>query len=173
MARSQRIHHAAETTVDARATGHVRDAFGTPRSSFTFEGTTLRAFVEAFSAAHDVRDLVIAETDEAATRGWAPIERADVPGDLRKNPDGEQTRAYAYARIPVNGRFNELLAGFDTELSEGDRVAQAYLFMLCVQVSVHAGSARQSSALAVDPSPSLPPMTGRWTSRSVASPSMS
>lgn len=120
-----------ETTVEVRATGHVRDALGTPSIAFTFEGETLRDFAEAFFAAYDVRDLVIAETEaDSATRGWAPIDAGDVPGDLLKNPDGEQTRAYA--RILVNGRFNEALDGFDTELDDGDRVALLNPFLFCV-----------------------------------------
>ncbi|MGQ4554997.1 pterin cluster protein [Halobellus sp. GM3] len=131
MAQSQSARQTAETTVDVRATGHVRDALGTPRLSYTFEGDTLREFVEAFFAEYDVRDLVIAETaEESATRGWAPIDADDVPGSLRKNPDGEQTRAYA--RILVNGRFNETLDGFDTKLLDGDRVALVNPFMFCL-----------------------------------------
>jgi molybdopterin converting factor small subunit len=133
MARSQQVQETESetTTVTVRATGHVRDALGTHQLSFTFEGSTLREFAEAFFAEHDVRDLVIAETEtESATRGWAPIEGDDIPGDLKKNPDGEQTRAYA--RILINGTFNENLEGFDTELSEDDRVALVYPFVFCV-----------------------------------------
>jgi len=131
MAQSQSALETTQTTVEVRATGHVRDALGTPKLSFTFEGDTLREFADAFFAEYDVRDLVIAETEaESATRGWAPIDADDVPGDLRKNPDGEQTRAYA--RILVNGQFNENLAGFDTKLNEGDRVALVYPFLFCL-----------------------------------------
>ncbi|MFD1686701.1 MoaD/ThiS family protein [Halobellus litoreus] len=131
MAQSQSALETTQTTVEVRATGHVRDALGTPELSFTFEGDTLREFAEAFFAEYDVRDLVIAETEaESTTRGWAPIDADDVPGDLRKNPDGEQTRAYA--RILVNGRFNENLAGFDTKLTEGDRVALVNPFLFCL-----------------------------------------
>ena len=120
-----------ETTVDVRATGHVRDALGAAQLSYTFEGDTLREFVEAFFAEYDVRDLVIAETEaDSTTRGWAPIDAADVPGHLRKNPDGEQTRAYA--RILINGQFNENLDGFDTKLKDGDRVALVYPFLFCL-----------------------------------------
>ena len=131
MAQSQSALETRQTTVEVRATGHVRDALGTPEVSFTFEGDTLREFAEAFFAEYDVRDLVIAETEaESTTRGWAPIDADDVPGELRKNPDGEQTRAYA--RILVNGRFNENLAGFDTKLNEGDRVALVNPFLFCL-----------------------------------------
>lgn len=131
MAQSQSALETGQTTVEVRATGHVRDALGTPKLSFTFEGDTLREFAESFFDEYDVQDLVIAETEtESSTRGWAPIDADDVPGDLRKNPDGEQTRAYA--RILINGQFNENLAGFDTKLSEGDRVALVYPFMFCV-----------------------------------------
>ena len=37
----------------------------------------------------------------------------------------------AAARVCVNGRFNELLDGFDTELEDGDRVALVNPFMYC------------------------------------------
>ncbi|MFC6873801.1 MULTISPECIES: pterin cluster protein [Halobellus] len=131
MAQSQTAKTVAETTVEVRATGHVRDALGTARLSYTFEGDTLREFAKSFFAEYDVQDLVIAETeDESATRGWAPIDAEDVPGDLLKNPDGEQTRAYA--RILINGKFNETLDGFDTKLHDDDRVALVYPFMFCV-----------------------------------------
>lgn len=121
----------AETTVEVRCTGHVRDAVGTPRLTYTFEGETLRAFLEAFFAAYDVRDLLIAETEaEATTRGWAP-RPAELPGkNWRKNPEGEQTRRYA--RVLVNGTFNEHLDGLDTRLTDGDRVALVHPFLYCV-----------------------------------------
>jgi molybdopterin converting factor small subunit len=116
------------TTVTVRCTGHVRTAIGTPEVEFTFEGTTLREFLDAFFDEYDVADLLIAETDDDATaHGWAPIEEA--PGTWRKNPEGENTRCYA--RVCVNGRFNENLAGLDTELEAGDRVALIYPFMFC------------------------------------------
>ena len=116
------------TTVTVRCTGHVRTAIGTHELTFTFEGTTLRAFLDAFFDEYDVADLLIAETDAEAThRGWAPVD--DAPGTWRKNPEGENTRRYA--RVCVNGRFNENLDGLDTELDEGDRVALIYPFMFC------------------------------------------
>jgi molybdopterin converting factor small subunit len=119
---------AQQTTVTVRCTGHVRTAIGTPELSFTFEGDTLREFLEAFFEAYDVADLLIAETDAEAThRGWAKVD--EVPGTWRKNPEGENTRCYA--RVCVNGRFNENLAGLDTELDDGDRVALIYPFMFC------------------------------------------
>ncbi|SFG39237.1 ThiS family protein [Halopelagius inordinatus] len=118
------------TTVEVRATGHIRDALGTPRMEFAFEGDTLREFVGAFLEEHDVRELLIAETTADATAsGWVPADADDVRGSLRKNPDGEQTRAYA--RILVNGRFNENRRGFDTELKDGDRVALVNPFIFC------------------------------------------
>lgn len=119
-----------ETTVEVRCTGRVRDAVGAPKLEYTFEGSTLRAFLETFFEEYDVRDLILAETEaEATTRGWAP-RPIDLPGAWKKNPEGEQTRAYA--RVCVNGRFNEHLDGFDTTLSDGDRVALIYPFMFCV-----------------------------------------
>ncbi|RDZ66361.1 pterin cluster protein [Haloferax sp. Atlit-12N] len=110
-------------------TGHVRSAVGTHRMEFTFAGETLRAFLEAFFEAYDVRDLVIAEREaDATTRGWARVEQP--PGTWRKNPEGEQTRPYA--RVLVNGVFNENLDGFDTRLEDGDRVALMKPFLYCV-----------------------------------------
>ncbi|PSP56054.1 pterin cluster protein [Halobacteriales archaeon QS_1_67_19] len=119
----------AETTVEIRCTGHVRTAVGEPSMEFAFEGSTLRELLEAFFAEYDVRDLLIAETeDEATASGWAdPPE--DPPGTWAKNPEGEQTRTYA--RVAINGQFNEHLDGLDTELRDGDRVALMYPFIFC------------------------------------------
>jgi molybdopterin converting factor small subunit len=119
---------ATHTTVTVRCTGHVRTAIGTHELSFSFEGERLREFLDAFFDEYDVADLLIAETDAEAThRGWAPVD--DAPGTWRKNPEGENTRRYA--RVCVNGRFNENLDGLDTELDDGDRVALIYPFMFC------------------------------------------
>jgi molybdopterin converting factor small subunit len=119
-----------ETTVDVRPTGHVRTAIGEPNLEFTFEGTTLREFLAEFFEEFDVKDLLIAETDDQArTRGWAKAPET-LPGTWRKNPEGENTRTYA--RVTVNGRFNEHLDGLDTELTDGDRVGLIYPFMFCV-----------------------------------------
>jgi molybdopterin converting factor small subunit len=119
------------TTVDVKATGHVRTALGRHRFEFTFEGSTLREFLEAFLEEYDVADLLIAETEAgASTRGWAKLpDTAELPGRWVTNPAGEQTRPYA--RVLVDGRFNELLDGFDTELQDGDRVALVNPFMYC------------------------------------------
>lgn len=118
------------TTVEVRCTGRVRETVGDSGFDYAFEGETLREFLASFFEAHDVRQMLIAETeDEATTRGWAPAP-ADLPGEnYAKNPEGEQTRAYA--RVTVNGRFNEHLDGLDTTLEDGDRVALIYPFMYC------------------------------------------
>ena len=117
-----------QTTVTVRCTGHVRTALGTHELTFEFEGDTLREFLDAFFAEYDVADLLIAETDEEATaHGWAKVD--EPPGSWRKNPEGENTRCYA--RVCVNGRFNENLDGLDTKLEDGDRVALIYPFMFC------------------------------------------
>jgi molybdopterin converting factor small subunit len=120
------------TTVEVRATGKVRDALPSHSLSFTFEGETLRAFLDAFFAEYDVADLLIAETEaDATTRGWAdPPDPENLRGSWYRNPEGEQTRTYA--RICVNGRFNETLDGLDTELTDDDRVALIYPFLYCV-----------------------------------------
>ncbi|WP_410765542.1 MoaD/ThiS family protein [Haloferax sp. DFSO60] len=118
-----------QTTVNARFTGHVRTKLGMHRMEFTFEGDTLREFLDAFFEEYDVRELVIAEREaDATTRGWVKTDH--IPGTWRKNPEGEQTRAYA--RVMVNGKFNENLDGFDTKLEDGDRVALVYPFTFCV-----------------------------------------
>ncbi len=117
------------TTVTVRCTGHVRDAVGTHELEFTFEGTTLRAFLEDFFDEYELEDMLIAETEAEATHsGWAPVPD-DLPGTWRKNPEGEQTRPYA--RVCINGRFNEHLEGFETTLTGDDRVALIYPFMFC------------------------------------------
>ncbi|ELZ24781.1 MoaD/ThiS family protein [Natrinema limicola] len=119
----------ATTTVTVRCTGHVRDAVGSHELTFTFDGTRLRDFLEAFFGEYSLEDMLIAETESEATHsGWAPVPD-DLPGTWRKNPEGEQTRPYA--RVCVNGRFNEHLGGFETELTDGDRVALIYPFMFC------------------------------------------
>ncbi len=120
---------AAERTVEVRCTGHVRDAVGEPHMEYTFDGRTLGDFLEAFCGTYDVADLLIAETEsEASTDGWAP-ELVDLPGTWVKNPEGEQTRCYA--RVTVNGQFNELLDGLETTLEDGDRVGLLYPFIFC------------------------------------------
>ncbi|MFB6183646.1 MAG: MoaD/ThiS family protein [Haloarculaceae archaeon] len=117
------------TTVTVKCTGHVREEVGTPRLEYAFDGTTLRDFLDAFFAEYDVADMLIAETEaEATTDGWARAV-GELPGDWQKNPEGEQTRAYA--RVTVNGQFNETLDGLDTVLQDGDRVALMYPFMFC------------------------------------------
>lgn len=119
----------ARTTVDVTCTGHVRRAVGEHRLEFTFAGDTLREFLDAFFEAYDVADLLIAETDEESTaHGWAPAPE-ELPGTWNRNPEGEGTRAYA--RVAVNGTFNEHLDGLDTTLTDGDRVALMYPFIFC------------------------------------------
>jgi molybdopterin converting factor small subunit len=120
-----------ETTVTVRCTGHVRTALdGTYEFEYAFAGTTLREFLdELFEDYPELQELLIAETEADATHsGWAPTPE-ELPGTWTKNPVGEQT--IAYARILVNGRFNENERGFDTELEQGDRVALVYPFMFC------------------------------------------
>lgn len=119
-----------ETTVTVRATGHVRTELGKHDFEFTFEGETLREFLEALFAEHPaLEDLLIAETEtDAAARGWARAPE-ELPGTWLKNPEGEQTRPYA--RVTVNGTFNELLDGFNTRLSAGDRIGLLYPFIYC------------------------------------------
>lgn len=120
----------AETTVDVRCTGHVRTEIGEHSFEYTFEGSTLREFLDSFLEEHDVGDMLIAETEaEATTTGWAPTD-GNPPGAWNKNPEGEQTRAFA--RVAINGRFNEHIDGLDTELEDGDRVALMYPFMFCL-----------------------------------------
>ena len=127
--RSTEMSRAVETTVQVRCTGHVRSKVGTGRLEYRFEGQTLREFLDAFFAEYDVREMLIADTeDEATTRGWAP-QLDELPGKYAKNSEGEQTRRYA--RVVVNGTFNEHLDGLDTELTDGDRVALVYPFMYC------------------------------------------
>ena len=119
-----------ETTVRVKCTGRVRTEVGEPRMEYTFEGNTLRECLDAFFAEYDVEDMLIAETEaDASTDGWATAP-AELPGEnYQKNPEGEQTRPYA--RVTVNGRFNEHLDGLDTELADDDKVALMYPFIYC------------------------------------------
>ncbi|MFA9516521.1 MoaD/ThiS family protein [Halopenitus sp. H-Gu1] len=121
---------AVETTVTVRCTGHVRTELGRSEFTYRFEGNTLREFLDAlFSEYPELQELLIAESEaESTAHGWAPAPD-ELPGTWRKNPVGEQT--VAYARVLVNGRFNENQRGFDTELEDGDRVALVYPFIFC------------------------------------------
>ncbi|OYR61283.1 MoaD/ThiS family protein [Halorubrum ezzemoulense] len=120
----------AETTVTVRCTGHVRTELDEHEFEYAFEGDTLRAFLdELFEEYPQLQETLIAETEADATHsGWAPAPD-ELPGTWTKNPVGEQTTTYA--RILVNGHFNENENGFDTELEAGDRVALVYPFMFC------------------------------------------
>jgi molybdopterin converting factor small subunit len=118
------------TTVDVKATGHVRREVGDHRFDYTFEGDTLGEFLDALFEDHPaLEEMLVAETEaEASTDGWVDVD--ELPGDWARNPEGEQTRPFV--RVVVNGTFNEHLEGFDTELTEGDRVALMYPFMFCM-----------------------------------------
>ncbi|WP_336345224.1 MoaD/ThiS family protein [Halalkalicoccus ordinarius] len=119
----------SDRTVTVVCTGHVYTAVGEHRFQYEFEGTKLRDLLAALFEEHDIEHMLIAETEAEATHsGWAPTPD-ELPGTWRKNPEGEQTRKYA--RVTVNGRFNEHFDGLDTELSDGDRVALIYPFMFC------------------------------------------
>nr|WP_315907701.1 pterin cluster protein [Halapricum hydrolyticum] len=92
------------TTVEVKCTGHVRSAVGKGSFEYTFDGSSVREFLNAVEE-YDVADMLIGETEADATaRGWAPLE-GDPPETWNKNPEGEQTRAFA--RVAVNGRFNQ------------------------------------------------------------------
>jgi len=120
----------SETTVELRCTGHVRRRVGFGKATYRFEGRRLRDLLDAVFAEHDVEDLLIAATEsDATTGGWAPKPES-LPGRWNKNPPGDQTRQYA--RVLINGTFNEHLDGLDTELEDGDRVALSYPFVYCV-----------------------------------------
>lgn len=119
------------TTVSVRCTGDVRGAVGAGKLEYAFTGRTLREFLEAFFEDYDVESLLIAETEaEATAHGWAPTPSSLGGENWRKNPEGEQTRRFA--RILVNGRFNEHLDGLDTVLHDGDRIALMHPFVFCV-----------------------------------------
>jgi molybdopterin converting factor small subunit len=120
----------AETTVTVRCTGHVRTRIRVGRLEYTSEGDTLGAFLAAFFEDHDVKEMLIAETEEEAmTDGWAP-EFGELPGEnYVKNPEGEQSRRFA--RVLVNGIFNEHIDGLDIRLGDEDRVTLIYPFIYC------------------------------------------
>lgn len=119
-----------ETTVRVICTGHVRNAVGMHSMDYSFDGNTLAAFLDTFLDEYDVADLLLATEDEdASASGWAPVPDS-LPGTWKNNPEDEQVRRYA--RVLINGTFNEHLEGFDTHLSDGDRVSLMYPFVYCV-----------------------------------------
>lgn len=129
--RSALSEEAKRTTVRVHCTGRVRDAVGSARLEYRFDGETLRSFLEAFFAEYPVEDLLIARTEDDATApGWAPRPESLAGANWRKNPEGEQTRSFA--RILVNGTFNEHLDGLDTRLESGDRITLINPFVFCV-----------------------------------------
>ncbi len=104
-----------------RCTGKIRDVVGTGTLEYRYEGDTIREPLEAFFEEYAVEALLIARTkDEAAAPGWAPAPKR-LPGTWRATPEGEQTKPFA--RVLVNGIFNEHFEGLDTPLIDGDRVA--------------------------------------------------
>jgi molybdopterin converting factor small subunit len=117
------------TTVDVKATALVRRELDEHRFDYSFQGDTLREFLDALFTDHpELEGMLLAETAaEASTDGWVNVD--EVPGETATNPEGEQTRPYV--RVVVDGTFNEHLDGFDTELADGDRVALMYPFMYC------------------------------------------
>lgn len=119
-----------QTTVSVRCTGKIYDAVGQSNFEFTFPGETLADFLSAFFEEYPIEDLVLAaeESDEAA-RGWATAPE-ELPGTWNQNPEGERVRQYA--RVTVNGRFNEHLGGFQTQLTASDRIGLMYPFVYCV-----------------------------------------
>jgi molybdopterin converting factor small subunit len=120
----------ATTTVRVKATGHVRRELGDHEFDFTFAGDTLGEFLNAFFDEYGCEEMLLAETEaEETAHGWADYP-GEPPGRWERNPEGERTRAFA--RVLVNGQFNELLDGFGTELDDGDRVALVYPFMFCL-----------------------------------------
>ncbi|MFW6458409.1 MAG: MoaD/ThiS family protein [Halodesulfurarchaeum sp.] len=117
------------TTVTVRCTGHIYDAVGRLRFEYTFDGETLADFLAAFFDEYPVEELVLAsEASEEATSGWAEPPET-LPGTWNRNPEGERVRRYA--RVTVNGRFNEHLDGFRTRLADGDRIGLLYPFVYC------------------------------------------
>lgn len=117
------------TTVTVRCTGLVYESVGRTGFEFTFEGSTLTDFLEAFFAEYGVEDLVLAkEADDEVASGWA-TPPDELPGTWNRNPEGERVRRYA--RVTVNGRFNEHLDGFRTQLEDGDRIGLMYPFVYC------------------------------------------
>jgi len=71
----------------------------------------------------------IVSGEPSITRGAARRPSPWPPRTWDKNPEGDQTRAYA--RVTINGVFNENLDGLDTELGAGDRVGLLYPLIYC------------------------------------------
>lgn len=75
-----------QTTVDVRCTGHVRTEIGEHSFEYTFEGSTLRAFLDAFFEEYDVADMLIAETEADATTEGGLRTTATRRGPGRRTP---------------------------------------------------------------------------------------
>jgi len=118
-----------QTTVTVRCTGKIYEGVGKSNFEFEFAGDSLADFLDSFFEAYPVEELVLAaEESEEAASGWA--DPPDVlPGTWNRNPKGERVRRYA--RVTVNGRFNEHLDGFRTQLNDGDRVGLMNPFVYC------------------------------------------
>ena len=118
------------TKVTVRCTGNVHEVVGKATFEYEFAGSTLRDFLEAFFADYDVEEYLIATGEQSErAHGWAPPPE-NLPGTWKRNPPGDNVRHFA--RILVNGTFNEHLDGFETELHDSDRVALMHPFVFCV-----------------------------------------
>ncbi len=80
--------------VTLKFTGNIHARVGAYQMDFSFEGNRLRELLDAVTARHAVRDLLL-----------------DASGNIKP-----------YARVLVNGRFSELLQGLDTPVRDGDTV---------------------------------------------------
>lgn len=80
--------------VTLKFTGNIHKRMGTFGMGFSFHGANLRDLLDGVMAQHNLRDLLMDDT-----------------GQIRP-----------YARVLVNGRFSENLAGLDTPIQDGDTV---------------------------------------------------
>ncbi|WP_440769055.1 pterin cluster protein [Natronorubrum sp. DTA28] len=115
------------TTVDVRCTGHVREHVGSHELEFTFAGERLRAFLVAFDATYDLEPFFAVDPERESdpmARLWGR-----PPGEFPgwRPPDGDRSRPYG--RICCNGQFSDNLAGLETRLEDGDRIALLYPFL--------------------------------------------
>lgn len=116
------------TTVDVRCTGRVRAAVGTDELEFAFDGDRLGEFLAAFADDYGLEELLVVDPTEEPdpmARLWARPP-GEVPG---WRPDAETERARPYGRVCVNGRFSYRLAGLETRVADGDRIALLYPFL--------------------------------------------
>jgi len=89
------------TQVRLKFANHFRARIGKSEVMFSFPGTTLRDFVEALLREYEVSDLLL---------------------------QGEELKPHA--RIVINGRFSDVLGGWEAKIAEGSTIVLLQSYVL-------------------------------------------